>query len=57
MVHLPKPVIERHLEGAASHGCLFLAECSCGRFNQYLDRALVVHALGHDGVAFFTEWP
>jgi hypothetical protein len=44
---------ERHLEGAACHGCLFVAECSCERFNQYLDRALVVPALGHDGLAFF----
>jgi hypothetical protein len=32
----------RLLEGAACHGCLFVAECSCERFNQYLDRALVV---------------
>jgi hypothetical protein len=45
---------ERFLEGAACHGCLFLAECSCERFNRYLDRALVVPTLGHDpGLAFF----
>ena len=30
---------ERYLEGAACHGCLFIAECSCERFNRYLDRA------------------
>jgi hypothetical protein len=55
--HKPSSLTERNLEGAACHGCLFVAECSCERFNQYLDRALVVPALGHDGVAFFTERP
>jgi len=45
---------ERHLEGAACHGCLFVAESSCERFNRYLDRALVVPAIGHAaGLAFF----
>jgi hypothetical protein len=45
---------ERFLEGAACHGCLFLAECSCERFNRYLDRALVVPSLEHDPeLAFF----
>jgi hypothetical protein len=43
---------ERHLEGAACHGCLFIAECSCERFNQYLDRALVVPTIGHENMAF-----
>ena len=48
----------RLLEGAACHGCLFVAECSCERFNQYLDRALVVPTLGCDpAVAFFRERP
>ncbi len=48
----------RHLEGAACHGCLFVAECSCERFNQYLDRALVVPTLGCDpDVAFFRRRP
>jgi hypothetical protein len=37
---------ERYLEGAACHGCLFIAEPSCERFNSYLDRALVVPAIG-----------
>lgn len=47
---------ERFLEGAACHGCLFVAECSCERFNQYLDRALVVPILGQDAeAAFFGE--
>ena len=45
---------ERFLEGAACHGCLFVAESSCERFNRYLDRSLVVPALGHPaGLAFF----
>lgn len=45
---------ERFLEGAACHGCLFVAECSCERFNRYLDRALVVPTMGHDpALAFF----
>lgn len=49
---------ERSLEGAACHGCLFVAECSCERFNRYLDRALVVPAIGHDPeLAFFAERP
>lgn len=48
-------IAERHLEGAACHGCLFVAECSCERFNQYLDRALVVPTVGHDeDLAFFS---
>ena len=48
----------RLLEGAACHGCLFVAECACERFNQFLDRALVVPTLGCDpDVAFFRERP
>jgi hypothetical protein len=46
---------ERFLEGAACHGCLFVAESSCERFNRYLDRSLVVPAMGHAaGLAFFS---
>ena len=49
---------ERFLEGAACHGCLFVAECSCERFNRYLDRALVVPAIGHPpDLAFFSKRP
>jgi hypothetical protein len=49
---------ERFLEGAACHGCLFIAECSCERFNRYLDRALVVPSVGHEPeLAFFSERP
>jgi len=49
---------DRHLEGAACHGCLFIAECSCERFNAFLDRALVVPTLGQPTqAAFFTRRP
>ncbi len=51
----------RHREGAACHGCLYVAEPSCERFNCYLDRALVVPVMGQpdgpDGLAFFGERP
>jgi hypothetical protein len=46
---------ERHLEGAACHGCLYVAECSCERFNNFLDRALVVPTLGPTSCAFFGD--
>lgn len=46
---------ERHREGAACHGCLFVSEPSCERFNQYLDRALVIPTIGNPaGLAFFA---
>lgn len=49
---------ERFLEGAACHGCIFIAECSCERFNRYLDRALVVPSIGHEReLAFFSTRP
>lgn len=49
---------DRHLEGAACHGCLYIAECSCEWFNRYLDRALVVPTIGNDEeLAFFKERP
>lgn len=52
--HSPaEDLAERFREGAACHGCLFVAECSCERFNQYLDRALVVPVIGLDDAAFF----
>ena len=48
----------RYQEGAACHGCLYVAEPSCERFNRYLDRALVVPTMGHPReIAFFTERP
>jgi len=49
---------ERFLEGAACHGCLYVAEPSCERFNRYLDRALVVPVLNQPkGLAFFESRP
>jgi hypothetical protein len=44
----------RALLGSACHGCLFIAECSCERANQYLDRALVVPTMG---IADADNWP
>jgi hypothetical protein len=57
--HTPmKDQSERFLEGAACHGCLFIAECSCERFNRYLDRALVVPVIGQPPeLAFYRERP
>jgi len=57
--HTPRnDYAERFLEGAACHGCLFIAECSCERFNRYLDRALVIPTIGHDPkLAFLTGRP
>lgn len=47
---------ERYLEGAACHSCLFVAECSCERFNRYLDRSLVIPTIGYPKeLAFFSE--
>jgi hypothetical protein len=44
---------ERHLLGAACHGCVLLPESSCERRNDYLDRALVIPTVDGDGAAFF----
>lgn len=49
---------DRRTEGAACHGCLYIAECSCERFNRFLDRALVVPTIGNDpAMAFFERRP
>lgn len=49
---------DRPTEGAACHGCLYIAECSCERFNVFLDRALVVPTIGNPlELAFFRERP
>ena len=49
---------DRRTEGAACHGCLYIAECSCERFNRYLDRALVVPTIGNPKeLAYFQERP
>ena len=46
---------ERYLMGAACHGCVLIAETSCERFNQYLDRSLVVPNIASSGMEFFDE--
>jgi hypothetical protein len=43
--HPGDAVDERALEGAACHGCLLVAETSCERRNNYLDRALLVETM------------
>lgn len=54
--HPPDGRDERALHGAACHGCLFVAEPSCERFNLDLDRALVVPTLGHPAArAYFAD--
>ncbi|MEQ1761053.1 MAG: DUF1998 domain-containing protein [Vicinamibacterales bacterium] len=52
--HTPGTSLEqRWLHGAACHGCSLVAETSCEMRNDYLDRALVVPALGVAKAAFF----
>ena len=47
---------DHHLEGAACHGCLYLAEVSCERMNRMLDRALVVPIIDQPPeLAFFGD--
>jgi len=54
--HSPRADLsERFLDGAACHGCLYVAETSCERFNGYLDRALVVKTLSHADYALFGD--
>ena len=48
------PHEERFLHGAACHGCLLIAETSCERRNELLDRALVVPTVATTGAAFFA---
>lgn len=52
------PSSDRRTEGAACHGCLYIAECSCEWQNRFLDRALLVPTIGHDpDLAFFKDRP
>lgn len=46
---------ERFLHGAACHGCLLIAEPSCERRNEFLDRALVVPTVEALGAELFGE--
>jgi len=48
-------LVERFLHGAACHGCLLIAEPSCERRNELLDRSLVVETVDALGAAFFGE--
>jgi hypothetical protein len=43
------------LHGAACHACMFAPETSCERGNKYLDRSLLIKALGSDVMPFFGE--
>lgn len=49
------PHEERFLSGAACHGCLLIAETSCERRNEFLDRALVISTVSQAGSEFFPE--
>ena len=46
---------DRRTEGAACHGCLYVAEPCCEKFNRHLDRALVVPTIGQrSGARLFS---
>lgn len=54
--HRPDQLHEgRALHGAACHGCLLIAESSCERRNELLDRALVVPTVDSADLAFFGD--
>jgi hypothetical protein len=54
--HDPNSELEkRYAHGAACHGCLLIAETSCERRNEFLDRALVVPTLIQKDAAFFSD--
>jgi hypothetical protein len=56
--HSPKDLlVERFLHGAACHGCLLIAEPSCERRNELLDRSLVTSTVERAGAEFFEEPP
>lgn len=57
--HSPKDdMAEQYLSAAACYSCLYVAECSCERYNKYLDRALVAPVIGCPReLAFFPERP
>ena len=46
---------DRFLHGAACHGCLLIAETSCERRNEMLDRALVTRTVEGLGAEFFAD--
>jgi hypothetical protein len=52
--HSPDRLLEeKYTLGAACHGCLLIAETSCERRNELLDRSLVVATLEQLGCEFF----
>lgn len=54
--HKPdNPQEARFLQGAACHGCLLIAETSCERRNEMLDRALVTSTVEGLGAEFFPD--
>jgi hypothetical protein len=54
--HKPNKAHEdRIMHGAACHGCLLIAEPSCERRNELLDRSLVVPTVDLASAAFFAE--
>jgi hypothetical protein len=44
---------DRNLHGAACHGCVLVAETSCEKRNEYLDRALLVETMAANGASLF----
>lgn len=53
--HHPTKDGSMSLHGAACHACLFSPETSCERGNKYLDRCLLIAALGSSVVPFFGD--
>lgn len=55
-LHAPSdPLKDRALHGASCHGCLLIAEPSCERRNELLDRSLVVPTVERADLAFFED--
>lgn len=54
--HPDNKLEERFLHGAACHGCVLIAETSCERRNELLDRALVVPTVATPDAAFFDDF-
>jgi hypothetical protein len=53
--HSPSATLEeKHALAAACHGCLLIAETSCERRNELLDRSLVVSTVEQLGCEFFS---
>jgi hypothetical protein len=46
---------DRLLHGAACHGCLLVAETSCEKRNEFLDRALLIETMSSNRSALFDE--